>query len=217
MQHRIIDQKTYHTQKWAHGETTELCVFPPDSGKSFRWRVSSATVTKERSTFTVFYGVKRWILPFDGPLRLKHSNDGQSRFSITINPYEAHSFKGDWATESIGIVRDFNLMLRDDAVGILKAVKLYTGQSLSMGDAFKEAFEAPITSTDQTTGQKITLGFYSIDSGFRLTNEKQVIVCIKDDLLLIDYSISEVEQLKQFEISHPHLNTVHVVGFVVCY
>lgn len=213
MQHRIIDQKTYHTQKWAHGETTELCVFPPDSGKSFRWRVSSATVTKERSTFTVFYGVNRWIMPFDGPLRLKHSNDGQSRFSITINPYETHSFKGDWDTESIGIVRDFNLMLRDDAVGMLKAIKIYAGQSMVMGEVFKEAFSAPIVRPNQ----KVTLGFYCIESGFRLTNEKQVIVCMKDDLLLVDYSISEVEQLKPFEISHPHLNTVHVVSFVVCY
>jgi hypothetical protein len=213
MQHHIIDRKTFKTQKWAHGETTELYVYPPDSGKTFRWRVSSATVTNERSNFTVYYGIKRWIMPFDGPLTLNHSYDGEPVYSIAMNPYETHCFKGDWDTEGIGIVRDFNLMLREGVAGKLKAIKLFSEQKVVLGDVFKEAFESPIISEDR----QIILGFFSIDSGFKLANEKQVIVCMKDDLLLIAYSISEIEQLKLYEMSHPHSNTAHVVSFVVSY
>lgn len=213
MQHHIIDQNTFRTLKWAHGETTELYIYPPDSGKAFHWRVSSATVTKETSEFTVYYGVKRWIMPFDGPLTLQHSQEDEVLYGISLNPYDTHCFKGDWKTESTGIVRDFNLMLRDGVLGKIYVSKIYHGQKVSLGEVFKEANDWLPANTDL----KITAGFYSIDSGFKLTNEKQAIVCMKDDLLLIDYSIESFEALKLYEMSHPSSDTIHVVSFIVCY
>ncbi len=122
-----LEMASFKTTEWAAGNTTELYIYPPNSdfkSRQFLWRLSRATVMSLSSTFTPLYGVIRWIMPLDGPLSLKHKKDGKVLYRITLAPFQAHSFKGDWETESEGKVADFNLMLKEGARGHLAHVKL---------------------------------------------------------------------------------------------
>ena len=105
MKYHVIDKAHQKTTSWPGGKATEIFIYPENANyaeRQFSWRVSSATVEKEESDFTPLYGIKRWILPFDAPLLLKHRNQQKPLYEILIKPYEAHCFKGDWDTKSIG-------------------------------------------------------------------------------------------------------------------
>ena len=106
-----LTQKDYITSIWSGGSTTQLFLWPPQGNyneRDFLFRISSATVETETSTFTELPGIGRYITPLQGGLTLQH----KGHHTVTLQPLQIDSFSGNWQTTSIGKARDFNLMLK---------------------------------------------------------------------------------------------------------
>ena len=106
----------YSTSAWSGGTTTELGIGPEGSryaDREFLWRISSATVDLEESTFTALPDYNRIIMTLEGELDLCH-NGGEW---LHLKAFETHSFDGADETASKGKVVDFNLMTRKGAAG----------------------------------------------------------------------------------------------------
>ena len=117
-----LTPQDYATSRWSGGETTQLMIWPRDAvygERTFCWRLSSATVELEKSTFTALPAYDRLIATLEGTITLRH--DGGE--PLTLAPYEVHAFDGGSETTSLGRCRDFNLMLRKGrATGNLRAL-----------------------------------------------------------------------------------------------
>ena len=117
-----LTSKDYRTSRWSGGETTELLIWPRDAvygQRDFLFRVSSATVELNESTFTALPDYHRLIATLEGTITLCH--DGGA--PLTLAPYQVHAFDGGSETVSLGRCRDFNLMLRKgEATGSLTAL-----------------------------------------------------------------------------------------------
>jgi environmental stress-induced protein Ves len=119
----IIRKEAQSTSTWSGGTTTQLAIYPESSDykmRNFLWRLSSARVDIEESTFTSLPGIWRHIMIIEGEMKLMH----EGHHSILLKPFEQDSFSGDWVTKSRGQVRDFNLMLAQGCKGRLEAVRI---------------------------------------------------------------------------------------------
>jgi len=126
----------YITSAWSGGTTTQLFIWPPQSNYSardFLFRISSATVETETSTFTELPGIDRIITPLKGGFTLQHKD----HYSVTLQPLQIDCFSGDWQTTCIGKARDFNLMLKN-CQGQLEL--LPRGSRLEIEPSKREAF-----------------------------------------------------------------------------
>lgn len=113
---RHKNSREYNTSNWSGGTTTELGIGPDGSryaDREFLWRISSATVDLEESTFTALPDYDRIIMTLEGEIDLCH-NDGEW---MHLKAFETHSFDGGDDTVSKGKVVDFNLMTRKGAAG----------------------------------------------------------------------------------------------------
>lgn len=100
------------TSKWSGGETTELFIYPLDSDykkRDFLFRISSATVTDDKSVFTKLPQINRKLFVLEGGIKLTH-NEKEGHW---LWPNEQESFNGDWDTTSEGLVTDYNVMTKD--------------------------------------------------------------------------------------------------------
>lgn len=73
MIHQIKKQHT--TTKWSGGETTELFIYPENANYkagNYQFRLSTATVEIEASTFTPLPGVDRTLIVLEGEMQLDH-------------------------------------------------------------------------------------------------------------------------------------------------
>jgi uncharacterized protein len=110
------DKRT--TINWASGTSTELFIYPSDgsfTNRNFLFRISTATVEAEESSFTFFEGITRHLMILKGELELIH----EGRYTKHLRPFEQDVFSGEWSTRSKGKVTDFNLMLKHGAIGSL--------------------------------------------------------------------------------------------------
>ncbi len=101
----------YNTSNWSGGTTTELGIGPEGSSyadRDFLWRISSATVDVEETTFTSLPDYRRIIMTLEGELYLNHGD----KWWEHLYPYDVYFFDGADPTVSKGKVVDFNLMLR---------------------------------------------------------------------------------------------------------
>ena len=118
----------FQAKAWANGTTTELIKYPTDSDflkRDFIFRISTATVEAEESTFSDFSGLTRILMILEGSLTLIH----EGRYQKDLNPYDQDTFDGSWSTRSIGKVRDFNVMFNEQAKGELRAFQLQSEQT----------------------------------------------------------------------------------------
>ncbi|HAF29503.1 MAG TPA: hypothetical protein DCG75_10690 [Bacteroidales bacterium] len=116
-----IKASDLETRKWSGGTTTQLVIFPKGAEykkQDFLFRLSTATVESEESTFTKLPGVSRKIMILDGEIKIEH----QSRYSKTLKKFEQDSFEGNWNTKSYGKAIDFNLMTTRNTKGEIKAI-----------------------------------------------------------------------------------------------
>ena len=127
----LLAPDRYKTTRWSGGSTTQLLICPPEAqyaDRDFLWRISSAVVEDEDSTFTPLPDYRRFISTLEGSIVLQH--DGGEL--IPLSPFQVHAFDGGAETISKGRCRDFNLMLRKGKTdGLLKAVSLSAGDTLS--------------------------------------------------------------------------------------
>ena len=116
------------TINWASGTSTELFIYPSDASfaeRNFLFRISTATVEAEESTFTFFEGITRHLMILKGNLELTH----EGRYTKNLQPYDQDVFSGEWSTRSKGKVSDFNLMLKDGTTGSLSHEHLEAGST----------------------------------------------------------------------------------------
>src|SRR3954468_3603561 len=103
---------------WASGTSTEIFIHPSNgnfAARRFLFRISTATVEAEESTFTFFEGITRHLMILKGKLELIH----EGRYTKQLEPFDQDVFSGEWSTRSKGKVTDFNLMLKQGATGSL--------------------------------------------------------------------------------------------------
>lgn len=117
----------YIVSQWSGGATMQIAISPRNAvyaNRDFLWRVSSASVDLEESTFTPLNDYHRWIAPIKGNMRLFHANGS----SATLPPYSVYQFDGALPTHSQGRCTDFNLMLRKSkAYGLIRSLELSVG------------------------------------------------------------------------------------------
>lgn len=116
IQQFTADKRT--TINWAGGTSTEMFIHPSNGSfteRNFLFRISTATVEVETSTFTFFEGITRHLMILKGQFELVH----EGRYTKHLQPYDQDVFSGEWKTYSKGKVTDFNLMLKDGADGSL--------------------------------------------------------------------------------------------------
>ena len=110
-----------HTKKeqlnrsvWSGGTTTQLVIYPKEAiykNLDFNFRISTATIEVEESTFTSLPNVSRVIMVLDGELTIQHKN----QYTKQLKKFDTDIFSGDWKTTSIGKATDFNIMTRGSA------------------------------------------------------------------------------------------------------
>ena len=128
MKQTYFPAQHFQAKAWANGTTTELVKYPTESDflkRDFIFRISTATVEAEESTFSDFSGLTRILMILEGSLTLIH----EGRYQKDLNPYDQDTFDGSWSTRSIGKVRDFNVMFNEQAKGELRAFQLQSEQT----------------------------------------------------------------------------------------
>ncbi|TCS79316.1 HutD/Ves family protein [Pectinatus cerevisiiphilus] len=125
MSAKIISAAECPVAEWGGGTTTQLYIWPHNSqykDRSFKLRLSSATVTTNVSQFTELTGIDRILMSLDNVITLIHN--GQE--TIKLMPFTAHFFDGADKTISYGCCTDFNVMLKH---GAYKNAELFTDDS----------------------------------------------------------------------------------------
>lgn len=109
MKVEILSPADYLNSQWAGGQSCQLYITPPSAHYAqcnFDFRLSTAQVEIDHSTFSVLPGVSRKILLLEGQMTLSHKHHHQVR----LMPLQGDAFEGDWQTTCDGRGRDFNLM-----------------------------------------------------------------------------------------------------------
>lgn len=113
MDWKLLTRADYVTAGWSGGTTTQLAIAPEGAdyaGRDFLWRLSSATVELDRSTFTPLPDYNRFLSVLEGEIRL--GVDGGA--PAPLRPGQVAAFDGGVPVESWGRCVDFNLMVRKD-------------------------------------------------------------------------------------------------------
>ncbi|MBW9156434.1 HutD family protein [Clostridium sp. FP2] len=154
----VIKKTQHKTSEWSGGTTTELYIYPVDSQyslRNFKWRLSSAKVQVESSTFTFLQGISRIIMVLEGELLLEHEN----HHNATLKTFQQDDFSGEWVTKSFGKVKDFNLMMAKGYKGKLEAISVNAGE-------FKD-----INLNDVEKSSQITEAFYIVKGDIEIDSE----------------------------------------------
>lgn len=125
----VIMKDEQNTSTWSGGTTTEITIYPKGASyrdRNFVWRLSSANVELEESTFTSLPGIWRYIMVIEGEMDLEHTGHHKTY----LKPYEQDSFNGGWVTKSKGRAKDFNLMLTDGYKGKIEAIHVIEEASI---------------------------------------------------------------------------------------
>lgn len=120
---KTIARDKLSSNRWEGGTTTQLYIYPENElyeNRDFKFRISSAKVELDESTFTKLPNIKRKIMILEGKLKLVHEN----QHSVILGKFDQDTFYGDWNTKSYGKVTDFNLMLNENTDGIIEYVDL---------------------------------------------------------------------------------------------
>ncbi|MES2779678.1 MAG: HutD family protein [Bacteroidota bacterium] len=124
----IIPASLQKTTNWSGGTTTQLYIYPEGTSyaaRDFLFRISTATIETETSTFTSLPAFQRILLILKGSLAITHKD----RYSKQLHPFDTDRFDGAWKTSAIGKVTDFNLMMAANARGDCTHELLHSGQS----------------------------------------------------------------------------------------
>jgi environmental stress-induced protein Ves len=119
----IIRKTQVLVSEWSGGKTSELVIYPKTSEyrkRNFQFRISTAVIEQETSDFTILPGIERILMMLDGTIRIEHPG----HMTCLLEPFQPHSFSGNWITKSYGMGKDFNLMLSDTCRGNLAVLMI---------------------------------------------------------------------------------------------
>ena len=148
---KIVRRQELTSATWSGGTTTQLAIYPPHAtyaNRDFTWRISTATIEVEESTFTPLPNIHRILMILEGKLQLKH----EGHYEKALLPFQQGSFMGDWNTNSKGKVVDFNLMMSSSkgckgfvnaievAAAELKTVEVFMALGAEQWELYSEVF-----------------------------------------------------------------------------
>ncbi len=128
---KLIKQNQQITTNWSGGTTTQLFIYPEEadySKRDFLFRISTATVQTETSTFTDLTGFNRILMLLNGELTITHKQ--QTTHHLT--PFAPHFFDGGWQTHAQGLVTDFNVIFKQEVNANIEVLKLDTNQVITI-------------------------------------------------------------------------------------
>ena len=164
------------TSEWSGGTTTEIAIYPKNalySQRNFVWRLSSAKVEVEESTFTSLPDINRIIMILDGELKLEHVGYHQ----CTLEPFQQDRFSGSWNTKSYGRVTDFNLMMSEECNGELEPIFI------------KEGEERKFTLWSEEKHQKNTQAIYCVIGEVKIhTSTNDILTLHEGEVVLLTIS-----------------------------
>jgi environmental stress-induced protein Ves len=172
MSHTIYRANDRTSISWASGTSTEIFIHPSDGDlvtRNFIFRISTATVEAESSTFTFFEGITRHLMILKGNLILTH----EGRYTKEMKPFDQDTFSGEWPTTSVGKVTDFNLMLKHGATGSLEHQCIDANRSLSITPENDYTFVF-------VQGGTITIGNDNLQAGDLLACDKNPVMLYAD-------------------------------------
>ena len=106
-----ITLNAINESKWSGGTTSEYFIYPKGSSvqaQNFDFRISTACIEIEASTFTKFPNHDRFLLILEGQTEIIH----RDKYSKKLKEFDLEYFSGNYDTSSssIGKVKDFNLI-----------------------------------------------------------------------------------------------------------
>ncbi|MGL6064009.1 MAG: HutD family protein [Fusobacteriaceae bacterium] len=162
---KINNLKDFKSSKWSGGETIQLAISPENLSvkDDFIWRISSATVEKGDSNFTIFKGYKRFLILLDGELAIKHEN----KESILLKKLKPYYFSGFLKIESKSEmdISDFNVIWKEE-IGDLN-INLYSGSEN------KKVFQKKIF-------------IYCVEDFTKLKVNDLILIAKKDDFIMLE-------------------------------
>jgi uncharacterized protein len=178
----VLKKEDYKTSLWSGGTTTELLIFPPEADYSkgnFKWRLSSANVNVEASTFTNLPGISRIIMVLQGKLLLEH----EGHHKASLKAFQQDSFSGDWVTNSYGKVTDFNLMMAEGCKGKLEIITMKAAENIELSRTNEK---------NLNEYNNITEVFYCVNGEVEVvTKEDKSLKLLQGDLAYISWPINE--------------------------
>lgn len=182
---KLIKKENQISTKWSGGNTTQLFIYPEKSSyekRNFEFRISSATVDVESSTFTKLPKINRHIMVLQGTMELHHSNHHTKQ----LNKFDTDSFSGDWDTTSIGKVIDFNLMTSENINGEIYASEIKKGEKLVKPKNEESRF----------------VSLYIVKGGLFINNSNQETIVNEGDFVIFNNNhLLEITALQNSEIA----------------
>lgn len=139
MQFKFIPKSSQFETEWSGGTSTQLFIYPEVANylqRNFLFRISSAKVKAEESTFTKLSGVSRIIMILDGELKIVHA----TKYTKVLKKFDTDNFDGSWNTKGVGVCTDFNLMSTGNCKGNLQSIVLNSSQNFKKTLFTKENF-----------------------------------------------------------------------------
>lgn len=202
---KIKRNNEYDTTRWSGGTTTQLLIYPEDaqySKQNFKWRVSSAKVEDEKSTFTHLPGISRIIMIIDGKTTLEH----EGKYKVELGPFEQDSFMGDWTTKSVGKVTDFNLMMAKDCDGKIDVVTIKGKENVTLFlDEYDKKFD------------KITDIFYIISGDIILNTDNKKVQLNQKDSFYITRSLNDKGKAYRINLSNENDKDIKIIKTTIFY
>ena len=174
----LLKKSDQKSQNWSGGTTTQLYISPENSSFpafDFNFRISTATVEVESTDFTFMPGVTRHLMILEGNLWLEHIE----RSEHNLNIFDQTIFNGEWPTRAKGKVRDFNLLLRNNAEGSLEHVSIKKQNDYSCA----------------TKNGDYSIGVYVCRGNISIPSIEKVQTLAESDFLFITTFDSEVLQI----------------------
>lgn len=202
----VVRRSEQHTSAWSGGTTTEIAIFPRNAvygRRDFLWRISSARVDVEESTFTHLPGIWRLIMILEGDMTLEH----ELHHNVRLTPFQQDAFSGAWTTTSRGRARDFNVMLSEGCTGRLQAGELQPGSR----------WTAPSGPSDVGDDARGTVGVvYAVDNAISVrVGDESPYPLMAGDALLITADPGRV--LPHVVVHNSRDRSVHIVMATITY
>lgn len=129
MKIQLVKSEEHQISQWSGGTTTQLYIYPESadfSKQDFAYRISSAKVEIDESTFTPFPNYNRKLMVLDGVLDLYH----EDHYAVQLHPFAQDAFSGNWISRSKGKVIDFNVIFSKDYSANLFHFELSKGEEI---------------------------------------------------------------------------------------
>jgi len=138
MNYQIVKANQFLSSPWSGGNTIELLIYPKNAKyevRNFDFRISTATVNVEESTFTPLPSITRTLMVLDGQMTLNH----KGHHSKKLGQFDSDYFDGGWKTTSLGKCTDFNLMTMGKTDGTVESLLVLQDQQVEF--SFSENIE----------------------------------------------------------------------------